>query len=90
MEFKQVVASSRTFKFPKLGMEENPLKLDIMQTVASAYLCVKPGCADLLCNQSEVGHLRKRARARVRESERKRERERERETERDIYIYICI
>eukprot|EP00971_Amphidinium_carterae_P294618 5849985-Amphidinium_carterae.1 len=24
-------------------MEENPLKFDIMKTVATAYLCVKPG-----------------------------------------------
>merc|ERR1711920_464356 len=33
----------RPFRFPKIGMEENPLKIDILKQVATAYLVMKPG-----------------------------------------------
>jgi len=36
-------ASGRPFRFPKIGMEENPVKIDILKPVATAYLVVKPG-----------------------------------------------
>jgi len=34
--------SGRPFRFPQISMAENPLKIDILKTVGSAYLVLKP------------------------------------------------
>eukprot|EP00441_Pelagodinium_beii_P035834 CAMPEP_0197650974 /NCGR_PEP_ID=MMETSP1338-20131121/31274_1 /TAXON_ID=43686 ORGANISM="Pelagodinium beii, Strain RCC1491" /NCGR_SAMPLE_ID=MMETSP1338 /ASSEMBLY_ACC=CAM_ASM_000754 /LENGTH=261 /DNA_ID=CAMNT_0043225499 /DNA_START=71 /DNA_END=853 /DNA_ORIENTATION=- len=35
--------SGRPFRFPSISPEENPLKIDILQQVGTAYLVLKPG-----------------------------------------------
>jgi len=37
------VGSGRSFRFPKSAIKENPLKVDILQQIGSAYLVLKPG-----------------------------------------------
>jgi len=37
------IASGRPFRFPKISMDENPLKIDILKQIGSAYLVMKPG-----------------------------------------------
>lgn len=38
-----LVGCGKPFTFPKLGIEESPVKIDIMQTIGTAYVVVKPG-----------------------------------------------
>jgi len=37
-----LIDSGRPFRFPKLGMEENPVRITILQQIGSAYLVTKP------------------------------------------------
>ncbi|CAJ1428904.1 unnamed protein product [Effrenium voratum] len=37
------ISSGRPFRFPKITLEENPVKIDILQQVGTAYLVTKPG-----------------------------------------------
>ncbi|CAE8591123.1 unnamed protein product, partial [Polarella glacialis] len=37
------ISSGRPFRFPKISMDENPLKIDILKQVGTAYLVMKPG-----------------------------------------------
>jgi hypothetical protein len=36
------LASNRPFRFPKITMEESPLKIDVLQQIATAYVVLKP------------------------------------------------
>lgn len=38
-----VISGGRSFRFPRSSAKENPLKVDILQQVGSAYLVLKPG-----------------------------------------------
>jgi len=41
---RQVITSSgRAIRFPKLSMDENPVKVDILQPVGTAFLVLRPG-----------------------------------------------
>ena len=37
-----LINSGRPFRFPKTSMDGNPIKIDVMQTVGSAYLVLNP------------------------------------------------
>eukprot|EP00425_Heterocapsa_triquetra_P027708 CAMPEP_0195103586 /NCGR_PEP_ID=MMETSP0448-20130528/72602_1 /TAXON_ID=66468 /ORGANISM="Heterocapsa triquestra, Strain CCMP 448" /LENGTH=280 /DNA_ID=CAMNT_0040139301 /DNA_START=80 /DNA_END=919 /DNA_ORIENTATION=- len=36
------INSGRPFRFPKISMEENPIKIDVLQQIGTAYLVLKP------------------------------------------------
>jgi hypothetical protein len=36
------LSSGRPFKFPKITMDESPLKIDILKQIGTAYLVLKP------------------------------------------------
>ncbi|CAE8693393.1 unnamed protein product, partial [Polarella glacialis] len=37
------VSSGRAFRFPNSSLKDNPLKVDILQQIGTAYLVLKPG-----------------------------------------------
>lgn len=37
------IGSGKPFRLPHLSVQESPVKIDIMQCIGTAYLCVKPG-----------------------------------------------
>lgn len=37
------LSAGKSFKFPKIGMAESPIKIDILQPIGTAYVVCKPG-----------------------------------------------